>query len=520
MSPSSIPYNFRDDERFMKVLTISKTNLRVFCLMFLPRVFNRPFSQDIHSKFFSLFDNPQKRNRCAIRSARGVGKTSLLKAFLLQKICWKTDQDPFFSCFVSYAEPHSEAQTEGIKQELRDNHLIQKIFGGRIAPSSDTYRKDVWKLNNGSAIACKGIDSQISGLNIDNERPNYFCIDDLTDPDTEASETQLVNVKRRFWGEVMFAIDIWGKEEESSVIVAGTIKGANSLLYDLEKIPGWTVLEAPGGKYREDGTIQSLWDSAKTDGDLLAKKIEYEAAGQLDVFEREILCLRTSPFSAEFKSEYWKYYEEKDRNLNDDPDIINVVMTDPGREAKPSSADTAIECWGIDINRGILYYRDCEAGKFHRDQIYQKTIDMAKRHKASAIGLEDAGLCEHVRQPFEAAVNMAGLEIKIEWLKPRGRSKAERASQLIYYYRTGRIYHNRTISRGLETQQSEFPNPSMWDQLDVAAYVVQMMEHGGIYFQPTDSELAMAYNREKQISLERLNRGLIPKREYAWKTVM
>jgi hypothetical protein len=71
-------------------------------------------------------------------------------------------------------------------------------------------------------------------------------------------------------------------------------------------------------------------------------------------------------------------------------------------------------------------------------------------------------------------------------LKARDK-KENRIAALAPFYRLGYVYHNELVSKKLETQLMMFPRSKMWDVMDAAAYVVELMEMEGDYFDPSNS---------------------------------
>ena len=66
--------------------------------------------------------------------------------------------------------------------------------------------------------------------------------------------------------------------------------------------------------------------------------------------------------------------------------------------------------------------------------------------------------------------------------------KELRVKELVPYYRQGYIYHNASCAtmKKYESQLLMFPRSKLWDLMDCAAYIIEMLELGERYFSPRD----------------------------------
>ena len=102
-----------------------------------------------------------------------------------------------------------------------------------------------------------------------------------------------------------------------------------------------------------------------------------------------------------------------------------------------------------------------------------------------------SSLEEFIKQPFLNEMNRRGRFYEFVWLKARGgqnqqKGKEGRVAALAPFYRQGFVYHNRQCCADLEAQLLSFPKSRLWDIMDALAYIVEMMEMGGRYFQPPE----------------------------------
>jgi hypothetical protein len=132
------------------------------------------------------------------------------------------------------------------------------------------------------------------------------------------------------------------------------------------------------------------------------------------------------------------------------------------------------------------------------DEIYDALFGMGTRLGAKVLGIEETSLNEFIKQPIKNEMFRRGTFFELIWLKARGgtslgksseKGKALRIKELVPYYRNGFIYHNKTNAtiKKLEGQLLMFPRSKLWDLMDCAAYIIEMLELGERYFSPKDS---------------------------------
>jgi predicted phage terminase large subunit-like protein len=245
-----------------------------------------------------------------------------------------------------------------------------------------------------------------------------------------------------------------------------------------------------------------------SDEDIKKEWQEHVNAGQTDVFFRELRNLPISTKDSAFQHSFFKYYNlpperpcrpevdliKTDSELQCDRNIETVIIVDPAKTAKMSSADSAIVGIGIDLTSARIFVRDAISKKLHPDELYDVTFDMGIRLGAKVIGVETTGLEEFVKQPFKNEMFRRGKFFELVWLKARGGSNNEsgkvlRIKELVPFYRLGYIYHNASCPdvKRLEQQLLMFPRSKLWDLMDAVAYIIEMLELGERYFSPNDN---------------------------------
>jgi hypothetical protein len=206
------------------------------------------------------------------------------------------------------------------------------------------------------------------------------------------------------------------------------------------------------------------------------------------------MCVSISKEDAAFKSAYFKYYKEDSKEfLARVPFLVNVVIIDPAKTVKKTSAETGFVVWGIDVELGTLYLRYAAGEKLHPDEINDKAISLCLQFGAKVLGIEDTGLSEFATYPLVNEVIRRGLSIEVIPLKARrGKTisgvsgdeagKVLRIGSLIEYYRRGVVQHNEVGTGAYELQLLSYPRSKRWDIMDAAAYITELLEKGSLYF--------------------------------------
>jgi hypothetical protein len=133
-----------------------------------------------------------------------------------------------------------------------------------------------------------------------------------------------------------------------------------------------------------------------------------------------------------------------------------------------------------------MYVRDIVADKFYPDELYDEMFSMVRRFKAQILAVEVTSLNEFITQPIKNEMRVRGVFPRFVELSARDK-KENRVKALAPFYRLGYIYHNEVVCDKLESQLQMFPKSKRWDVMDAAAYIVELLELEGDYFDPLDS---------------------------------
>jgi len=478
-----------------QILPHAFASMAVFCKLFFPNRFRKEFDRG-HHELFELID--EKRNsdgtvwwyqKAGATMFRGAGKTSIVALALpAREILFRQRH------YIVYVNNNSDTaifQTENLRRELVSNQRIKNLFGdirtGSVDGLDDAFGKKCWVANGQTFVLPRGSGQQVRGLLFRDYRPDLIIVDDLEDVNEMG---ELARKKRENWlfSDLFMSVD--ASDDHWRIFYIDTLKHRQAIPNKLKELSDWKFINIP--LCTDD--FKTLFPNFVPQEKLDAQVMQARESGTMYLFYREKMGRIVHGDEQVFKPEYFKYYSELDANFST-RNIETFIIVDPAKTTNVASAHSAIVGIGVDVRANKIYIRDVDHGKFHPEEIYQRTFSMAKLLGAHVIGYEVTGLNEFITHPFRNAMHESGLNFELVELKPRrGREeflvdldlpeKAHRVGALLPYYRKGQIYHNKDCREigVLESQLLDFPEPDLWDVCDATSYLIQMMEGGLRYF--------------------------------------
>lgn len=464
--------------------------------LFFPERFSRPWTS-IHRKTFDMIDrgpeHPDYNPRKLIVLPRGMGKTSI--ANLLVPAKKALFQESSYIVPVSASATLAQQQSENLKYKLNHNKVIKNLFGNL---KTKVHNKEQWVIRVGGdaedeeaeeiCVMPRGAGQQVRGLLFRDSRPDLFVVDDLEDPDNIDSPDQRKKKKEWFFGDLMQAVDNYAPPGTWEIIVVGTVLHQDSLITNLMESPHWDTLEFAICDEERNSNIPE-WVS---DEWVENKYQELKDEGEVNTFYREYMNM-ASPGGedSKFQDEMFRYYDPNKINLDAKQSIENVILVDIARTTNPESAESAVVGCALDFEnweKPAIYVRDVVAGKMHPDELYDAIFDMGDRINARVLGVEVTGLHEFITYPIKNEMIKRNSRMDLIELHARGgrseKGKIERIGALVPFYRTGRVFHNKSATKALETQLLTYPTPKRFDIMDALSYIVELLEKGERYMMP------------------------------------
>lgn len=488
------------EQEIKQILSQCSASTQMTASTFFPDRFYIPFADEVHGKIFDLIDGPDQK--VAIAAPRGYGKTSIVALALIAR--WILFHHTGFVVYINKSHDAASLQTENLRRELVTNKEIRSFFGSfkqrdpNKAEFDEVFSKKAWVAYN-TLVWPRGAGQQVRGVLFKNDRPGLIVIDDLEDPEMVETEEYRDRQYQWLYADVIKSVPRVGPNAKNwKIVYIDTLKHEAAVLQKLLDSPEWASIRLEAC----DDNFKSTAPGFISDADIMKEWDQHVAAGQTDVFFRELRNLPISTKDAAFRTEYFKYYnipygnakkegdiETLDVEVQQNTNIETVIILDPAKTVKIHSAESAIVGIGIDLASAKVFIRDVISEKMYPDEIYDAMFGMAQLLGAKVLGIEETSLNEFIKQPIKNEMFKRGTFYELIWLKARGgMKKAHRIKELVPYYRGGYIYHNASCAgiKKLEQQLLMFPRSALWDLMDAEAYLIEMLELGERYFSPSE----------------------------------
>jgi len=488
------------DSEFQDILIESYRSTKVFAKVFFPERFSAKFSK-LHDDIFDIIDSGAQR--IAIAAPRGIGKTSIVGLALAAKNI--VFEDSRFLPYVSKSFDSSLLQTENLKIELSANLLIRQVFGqvktssGEGVDSSFSKKSWIARFNEnslGTLVYPRGANQAIRGILYRNARPDLFIFDDFEDADEVLNEELRLKLEVKFFADFMKAVSRVDKNWRT--IYIDTLKHEDSLLQKLLDSSDWESIRL---ELCDDELNSNAPEFISTE-EIKAEHASHKEKGLLDVFYREFRNLPISQEDAVFRAEYFKYYVEgggtllvytdgtKEPERIPEREITNLVIVDPAKTVKLSSADSAVIVVGIHRQSRKIFVRNVVAGKMEPDELLENMFAQCQTYRAVVLGVETTGIDRWISQPIENIMRTrikSGMSVPIYYSISASKSnKPKRVAALGPYYKMGFIYHNKESCQKLESQLLMFPRSKLWDVMDGLSHLMPLMDQFAYFFDPED----------------------------------
>lgn len=549
------------DPELKRILEHSVFDSKYFSQAFMPETFDHPMTHQ-HDRFWELLDDETKPNT-VICGWRGIGKTVSVGAKVMHAGCFRHRRfvlyvGQTFDHAVKQTEAiKAELTTNPMIREVFGLMRTKKYAGLDISSSKrDWYLCDPDTGEPFMLIMPRGSNQQVRGLNVRLGRrivrPDLIIVDDPEhDKEIDSEENRrrfrtwlhaslmnCVDTKRVFarqgsdpYSQQMQRL-YGGNYAMSRIIYVDTLKHEDARIAHLLEDPTWTGCRMSMCDIME----REKWDSTVYRGDLsevmrqraskffskhpTEKRFYYSNVPELisdeavhvqvvtareqqvlGEFYREKMCMPTAVEGATFSRDLFQYYLDATSNIQTNPDIVRAIIVDPARSVNVEHAYTAMLALSIDPLQRKIHQRRIVNRRMKPDEIYEECFKLALETNSRYIAVEDTGLKEFIRQPFEDAARMRNLPIRFIWLNARGgqnigdfgtgrdAAKRARAAQIAPYYHQKMVWHDESLKdSAFEQQMLSYPRPRFWDLLDCAGYIPAVMAELGIHFAPPEPD--------------------------------
>jgi phage terminase large subunit-like protein len=463
-----IVINGTKDER----MYLCSKDFRLFLCYYFTEYIKYRFS-DFHFEWFNDFDDliNDRIRELAIIAFRESAKTSFAKIFLLWLICHKKRS---YINVDSFDKENSERILFDIVIELQTNKLLIADYGQlfnskRNQEEATQKRVSNFITNNDVRVEAHSTQESVRGRIHGSQRPDFLLLDDF--------ETN--------------------KTKDSKAYTEQVIGHINEFKAGLDSLAKIIYL---GNYITEFGSIQSLFDRAKTDSGLRVRNIpvikdgeitwpdkyamtdiEAKETGKISLEDKK-KQLGSQVFSAEMMNEpideETQEFFKKNFKYKTKEEVLNL------KTRKFATIDTALSKGADSDFTGITKNYVDKDNNWHLSgrqyKINSKTlIDLIfQMHDEGfeKIGIEQTAYSEAIEPFFLEECKVRNKYPYVVQLKHGGIMKETRIRGLIPRYEAGTIYHIEGDCEALEDELLRFPKGLHDDVADSAQYQNKIAE--------------------------------------------
>lgn len=478
-----------------------------------------------------------------IEMPRETGKSSLLRAYIIQRICANRD---ISILLINEKELLAKDFLGDIKFQFENNDLLRALFPELIPPDlNDT----IWSATRivvqrttgrpdptldtagvGAALAGKHpdliiCDDMISREAMENARAGAWQIMHQTNRWIHQLEP-IVNKSAEPFPETVFCGTRWwfGDSYEHVESAYGNGESKRPVLLRAKLDTGTQQVEA----YRV-GDLAVFRRAAIEDGrSIFPEKWSLDDLAKLRVrdpvlFSANYMNNPSDEITSSFKREWLQYFtwldegsfhyttpaaEKKVVRLDD---LDRLIIVDPGGFAERLTEDrarAAVAVLGDDL-KGGGFFLDCYSEQDTYLVAIRQVVDFARRYRPRKVYVERAGQQVAFAQLLRNALSDAGIQIIVDdtTLKPGNTNKDVRILEMEPYYQGGNFYLGQGANFHEFTQQFlQYPRAQRKDIIDLLGYWPRLRRKlqpnsSKSQAQRQDAERAMA--RTRMASLRR-----------------
>ena len=336
---------------------------------------------------------------------RECGKTTLVEEAVAMAAC----EGDFRNIVIIGAKVDLAAELlTNVKSELENNDTLLGLYGDQRGA---TWQITKIELKDGRCVQAVGRDQSVRGTKHRDWRPDLIIINDFEDDEEVLTPDGRRKTLRWVLRTLLPACD----RRRRKIRIYDTVRDADSVPMQLRK-QGWPTRFIPVSYIGVDGLEQPSWPGhpTMTREWLERERGMYARLGELDIWEREMMCNAATQADRTFQAEHFK--------IEPIPRTWQAVyaMIDPARTVRKSSATTGWAVWSWVRNRLIVW----EAGAKHLmpDEIIDLAFRLARDYAPVEIGIEEDGLHEWLLQPIRARMSGGAGTLPYRGIRaPRGK---------------------------------------------------------------------------------------------------
>jgi len=265
-----------------EAVQLGAASLIDFGHIFLPKTF-RQASPEFHHEIGRALYAPVRQNLILVY--RDGAKTTLLRAFLLQRICYGISHT---IQIVSASQDHSIHSVRWLKRQIERNPLLLPFGLKPGAKWTDEWIAIENTITGESTnVLAVGITGQVRGFNLDDYRPDLIVCDDILTDESTRTEEQRKKTSDLFYGAIVNSLAAATESASAKIVLLQTPFDTNDLAMACANDPSWHpivfgILDA------ED---KSTWEAKFPTATVQKERTDAIQAGRKKVWYREKMCL-------------------------------------------------------------------------------------------------------------------------------------------------------------------------------------------------------------------------------------
>lgn len=417
--------------------------------------------------------NPQKQKLILV--PRGHLKSSLVT--IGKTISWILENPSVRILIANATYQMSISFLNVIQRQLKNNPLIAEIYGP-IATNPEKWSENMITLDQAKEVGgkkeatvfCYGM-----GGNLVSQHFDKIILDDVVNEDTVSTREQIEKTIQ------FYRLCQPLLEKGGEMLILGT-------RWHDEDLYGWIMDQENGiiqdfDVFERKAIEDELWDNSLkkfVKGTVLwPEKFSLDELSMIRrrmgpyTFSTQYQNEVVAPENADFKREWFRYYENSDLNGKD---LNRYTLVDPAISLEQDADYTAIITVGID-KYGNIFILDILRERLKVDGLINALFYQYEKWHPREIGIEDVAFQKALRYALRQEEEKRNRFLPTLELKPHGRSKDQRVRGLQPLYANGTLYHNRDLIFNvyLEDELLRFPRGKHDDMVDALAYALDVM---------------------------------------------
>lgn len=431
------------------------SNICLFSLSVLTKHFSYKPAQ-FHIDIYNLLLDKTANKKCVV-APRGTSKSTVVT---LCYVLWcALFRQKKFIVIISDTYTQAVFFLSAIKDELENNAILKLLWGNQ---KGSIWREDDIVMLCGCRIIARGSGMPIRGIKHNEARPDLIILDDCENDELVSNKERRDAQWSWFFKSVLPALD----PDKGEVFVIGTILHYDSMLMKIYKSNQFKSLF-----FRIIDNGVPLWEERFPVQKINEIRQMYEEQGLIDLYYCEYLNEPINEDNADFKRDWFKFYEGELDYLS----ALNVyVAVDLAISKKDKSDYTVIIAIGADAMNNI-YVLEYTREKLDPYEASSELHRLCCQYQPLAVGLETTAYQKAFQYVFEEAMRETNNYFVINEIRPDMDKNRRLKTILQPRFKAGKVYMKKEHTE-LQHELLTFPKGKHDDVIDALATGVQMAQ--------------------------------------------